>query len=65
MAEKRYGRCWIRTNVILGVNGEAPRKSAIFSPASDGISPLCAAFVRAAFAEVVPSGTPEPIGWTL
>lgn len=55
------GRYRTRTCDILGVNGSDPRKSALFSPASKAISPLCGASVPVAFGGVVQSGTAEPL----
>lgn len=63
MADFRGGHYRTRTCDILGVNGEAPRQSAVFSPTTDAISPFWTRYVPFAFDGVVQSGTPEPLGF--
>lgn len=53
-----------RTCDILGVNGEAPRQSAVFSPTTNAISPFWARYVPFAFEGVVHIGTAEPLGYS-
>lgn len=56
------GRYRTRTCDLLGVNGDGPRQSAVFSPTADGVSPLSARYVPFAFGAVVHRGTSEPLG---